>query len=141
MRTSEAPMGRNRSHTQRKSSTNRDENAAAGLVETSSDAGEPGPDSVRTARQRELGDDLGRREGGGHHGELLQQAALRVDELRQKGAEEEQALGIGGRREQALTEQTPAFRLDPFAHDHRNGRQAPDLDTKPDEVKAAEPFQ
>src|SRR5690606_36697085 len=127
MRTSEAPMGRNRSHTQRKSSTNRYENAAAGLVETSSDAGEPGPDSVRTARQRELGDDLGRREGGGHHGELLQQAALRINELRQKGAEEEHVLGLGSCRELVPPEELPAFSLEPFAHGHHNGRRAPDL--------------
>lgn len=55
-----------------------------------------------------FGDEFGECERRRHDQKLRQQGALRVDELREEGAEEEQHLRVRDGREQALQEQRAA---------------------------------
>ena len=80
-------------------------------------------------------------ERSGHDDELHEQAARRVDELRQKGGEEQQPLRVGQRRQRPLrNSDQPAARLRRAAHFEADRRRAPDLDAEPDEVGAAHPL-
>ncbi|MNE50681.1 hypothetical protein D3C80_1452690 [compost metagenome] len=60
------------------------------------------------AGQQVFDDALDQGEGQRHHGELQPETALRVEELRQEGAEEQDHLGVGQGREQALAVQQRA---------------------------------
>ena len=80
-------------------------------------------------------------EGPRHDGELDEEVGRRVDELRQEGGEEQDALRIGHRRQRPLLEQRPArSRFGCAAHIEADRRRAPDLDAEPHQVGAAGPF-
>ncbi|MCZ8410454.1 hypothetical protein O9649_21920 [Achromobacter dolens] len=87
---------------------NRREQSPAHLVEAPPRALQPRPHAVRQARQHVLHHELDGHKGRGHDHELRQQAAPRIDELRQERAVEQQRLGIGDRRQETLAEHARA---------------------------------
>ena len=68
--------------------------ATANLIEAFADASQPGADAVGHAGDEEFCGDLDGGEGAGHDDELQEQAAMRVEELRQEGGEEEDRLRV-----------------------------------------------
>src|SRR3954454_1891547 len=90
---------------QRQGQPNGHENPATDLVEASPRPGEPRANPGGRAGYGVFGDELGDPIGGGDDAELHRQAALRIDELRQQGTEEQQAFGIGRRSQETCTKQ------------------------------------
>ena len=84
----------NRSTAQRQRDADGHEHPAASLIKPPPYPLKPRADAVSHAGNEQLGDDFGYREGAGHDGELHQEAAGRVDELREKGGEEQEPFGI-----------------------------------------------
>ena len=97
---------------------------------------------MRNARDEDLRHELRGGERTRHDDELHDEAAGRVDELRQERGEKEDRLRVRDRRERALAKEgcaAPRFRalrnVDP------DGRRTPYLDAEPDEIRAADPLE
>ena len=80
---------------QRQRHPNRHKHPTTNLIETSSDATQPRADAVGYANNEQFCGDLDGGERARHDDELQEQAAMRVEELRQERGEEEDRFGVG----------------------------------------------
>ena len=93
---------------QRQRHPNRHKHPNANLIEASADAAQPRVDAVGHAGDEKFCGDLDGGEGAGYDDELQEQAAMRVEELRQEGGEEEDRFRVRDRRQRALLKHRPA---------------------------------
>ena len=96
-----------RSIAQRQRHPNCYKHPAAKLIEAFADASQPWADAIGHAGQEEFRGDLDGGEGAGHDDELQEQAAMRVEELRQKRGEEQDRFRVRDRRQRALLKHRP----------------------------------
>lgn len=97
---------------QREGHPDSDDAAAARAIEAAVYATQPGADAVGGLGDEALGRELHRRDRARHDRELHEEAALRIDELRQESGEEEDALGVGHGRKESLAEERLAIAVD-----------------------------